>query len=329
MGGILMENFIEKIDEKKIKDLKKLSEELVKTIFSVHVHNEEICLSIGQKLKGTKEFFEEIDRQKALFLEPHKNFINAINERFKTITEPMEKAIEVVKNKLEIFRMAEVAKAQETCEKMKKDFEEGEEMKNYRNIIKRMDCILDQILAKMFGGEYKVFSSGEKKQLPGCLETEDFKTLANWLNEKYPKPEEFAIFSDVSISIKTESIKCIEKMIKDFSKMSSEQINDEKAKILKKFETLQNTATNVFLTWQKKKIKEADDIVKKAKNDQIRTKYTFTINNPLLIPDGLKSPDEKKIKAFMKENSELIKEGTMKEIPGITFEAVQYYVNNI
>lgn len=307
-------------------EYKSQSQELAQLFLYSEVATKEQFEDMCIRLKKLKMFLDEVKDAADKMIEPHQKQIDMIETARKTITKPLSDVDALIRAKLLAFKQTEVTAAREKANLFLVEIDE--KFASYISILRRLRCIKENILARLFGGEYEIFNSGEKKYVDTKASTiEMVQTVKNTLVTKFPAEEEFEGLSSRAMEMKDHLINLCETMIEIFQKGGVISYDEETA-FKQEAETFYTNAIFWVETAKAAKIAEANAIVKDAKGRNIRSVWKYEVVDVTAVPEiyTVNEVNKTAIRDFMTNHAEMFDAG-QQPIPGIRFFKDDCFVN--
>ena len=306
-----------------INTFKEQSEQIAKELKAHPVVTKDDFEEVSEKLKSVTNLVKEVTARKKELSKPYQDQVDAIKHAIETsITDPLTEVVKGVKEKLLVFKQSEIAEAKTEADITLQEVEEKK--KQYHSIIFRLDCIRGLILAKIFGGEFTVYSTGEIKTAPKA-NAEGIQALIDFIDTKYPASTEFAKLDTIAIELKGIFVGALKVFYASISaggfitELEEEELRNRTKKLIIEAEVWLQLMVG-------KKNSSAEIVVKEATGGNIRRTWTYELIDINLVPEEYKHVTLKEdlIDDYKKENKEELEN---QPIAGIRFFQTETFIN--
>lgn len=302
------------------------SEDMARIFGSTEVETKDQFEEMCVKLKKLSNFLTDVSSSATEMKEPHLKQVELIDNIETVILKPLREVSELVRSKMLTFLQQEVEIAKE--ESLKLIVEIDNKYMNYKEILRRLVSIKDQMIARLFTGRYEVFATREQKVIDTPASTSEMvMAIKKIIIEKYPVAEEFKGMAAFSSELRETLIRICDLLLSDYEKNGT-YTKEEEEEYRKSAQLIVDNATFWLETMRKTNLKEAETIVKEAKQGRLRSMWKYKIVDIDAVPDIYKTTivDKDKLKSFQQDCKEMYENGKQ-PIPGIQFYKDDSFVN--
>ena len=316
---VLIENF---------KTVKDKIPELDKSSASLKVISDDTLVVATNNMSEIMGYIKSVDTVRTALKKPYLDAGRMIDQYCKGIDDMLQRFKVRLGTEITNWKTIKEAEERQKQQLRLKELEKLEsEKREESDLLVRIE---KQLNARLYGGVYYT-KAGDRKSSAGCVRSEDCISLHKVLNESIPKIDSFIHFPEryedmiaklaKRISEHQTNLIAVEGILDYERKVALERIAQARADA--EVESLENEES---ITKQiTKEIRHEEVKTEKAVSAAgkgIRQDLRYNIQDEKLIPRDFFSVDHDKVKKYMHDNKEKIKEALQKNeetIPGIKF----------
>jgi flagellar biosynthesis chaperone FliJ len=302
-----------------------ITEKIIGTLKKVTIKDDETLKIARTTLSNALTVIDKIEEVTDNLCEPYKNIIKQINGLSDQLLDGLRDVCTKTKSNISLYQTTNINNALSEHEKaMETNQVKVDEVRIKLDFVKR---IASQAEARIFGGHYEL-KDGTEKFLACPVKLSELTDQLTFLKEKMPSGDQIKPFEGIIDNIKKLLMTAGSHLMQYMTDKINCDITLELASIDKRISLLRiNTSDEI-----KKSIENAEQYLKKfisglnkeaenklkevAKGTRKTLKYT--IDDITVVPAEYLTVDDAKVKVFMKQHDEDLKEGKQ-PLMGINF----------
>lgn len=294
-------------------------EEIDQVSTAIVVNSDETLAVAENGYSFLMDVLKNLDNKRVVYKAPYYNTVKLIDGYAKRIKDVLEVAKGRYNKKISQYKSIQRAAAEAEA---KKELERVQKLNEKKVAEKdRIVRIEKMILSKAFGGIW-LKKTGEAVQEAGCKTKDDCTKLLQLLDKNFPGPDEFEYFSELSIATKERVTGNIVDLMTNLIIENPEVAESIREKASKEAELNDAVMDKVISSQTREVVKEAEMGIKEA-GKGLRSTLKYTVENEEELDRRFLSVDSAKIRDFMNENKDKIKEilakGGQPNVKGIRF----------